>query len=59
MRDLYADLSREEEAMILSKAIATITKYSGEDGYDVKSEISIAGLRRLQRNLRWQERLEL
>jgi hypothetical protein len=58
MKDLYMDLSREEEVTVLAKAIATITKYSGEDGYDVTSETIITGLRRLQRRLRWQKQSE-
>ena len=58
VKELYADLSKKEEVIVLSKAIATVTKYSEEDKYDEMSETLIAQLRRLQRSLQWQERLE-
>jgi DDE superfamily endonuclease/Tc5 transposase DNA-binding domain len=58
VKDLYADMSRKEEVTVLSKAISTITKYSGKDGYGITSETIITELRRLQQNIRWQEQLE-
>ena len=54
VKELYADLSKKEEVIVLAKAIATVTKHSEEDEY----EAVIAKLRRLQRSLQWQERLE-
>jgi hypothetical protein len=55
VKDLYAELLRKEELTVLSKAIATITKYSAEDGYDVGAEVVITELCRLQQRLRWHE----